>query len=71
MDGESEDNDYFNDKYQREKYIFGDGKVFKDFIRPFQKTGAYRRGVHPERIIGFSLLISCMSCHLNAPCPLT
>ena len=58
MDSESEDDGYFNGKYQGEKYVFGDRKVFKDFIRPFQKTGAHWRGIHPERIVGFSPLIS-------------
>jgi hypothetical protein len=70
MDSESEDDGYFNGKYQGEKYVFGDRKVFKDFVRLLQKSSAYRRGVHPERIIGFSSWISCMSGHLNAPCPL-
>jgi hypothetical protein len=58
MNGEGEDNSNFNGKYEREKYVFGDRKVFKDFIRLFQKTGAYWRGIHPERIVGFSPLIS-------------
>ena len=58
IDGESEDDCYFNGKYQGEKYVFGDRKVFKDFVRLPQKTSAYWRGVHPERIIGFSPLIS-------------
>ena len=70
MDGESEDNDYFNGKDREEKYVFRERKVFKDFVRLPQKTGAHRRGIHPERIIGFVPLISCMSGHLNAPCPL-
>jgi hypothetical protein len=51
IDGKSEDDGYFNGKYQGEKYVFGDRKVFKDFVRLLQKTGAYSRGVHPERII--------------------
>jgi hypothetical protein len=70
IDGESEDDDYFNGKYQGEKYVFGDRKVFKDFVRLLQETGPYWRVVHPERIIGFSPLINCMSGHLNAPYPL-
>jgi hypothetical protein len=40
IDGESEDNCYFNGKYQGEKYVFGDRKVFKDFVRLLQKTSA-------------------------------
>ena len=51
IDGESEDDGYFNGKYQGEKYVFGDRKVFKDFVRLLQKSSAYWRGVHPERII--------------------
>jgi hypothetical protein len=70
VDGESEDNGYFNGKYREEKYVFREREVFKDFVRLPQKSGAYWRGVHPERIIGFIPLISCMSGHLNAPCPL-
>jgi hypothetical protein len=70
MDGESEDDGYFNGEQQGKKYVFGNRKVFKDFVRLPQKTGAYRRGVHSEGIIGFFPVISCMSGHLNAPCPL-
>ena len=70
MDGESEDNGYFNGKYRKEKYVFREREVFKDLVRLPQKSGAYWRGVHPEGIIGFSPLISCMSGHLNAPSPL-
>jgi hypothetical protein len=70
IDGESEDDGYFNGKYQGEKYVFGDRKVFKDFVRLLQKTSAYWRGIHPKRVVGFSSLPSCMSGHLNAPCRL-
>ena len=56
MDGEGEDNCNFNGKYQGEKYVFGDRKVFKDFVRLLQKSSAYWGGVHPERIIGSGAL---------------
>ena len=68
-DSESENDGYFNGKYKGKKYVFGDRKIFKDFVRLPQKTGAYWRGVHPERVVGFIPVISCMGGHLNAPCP--
>ena len=67
INSESENDGYFNGKYDGEKYVLGDGKVFKDFVRLLQESGADRRFVHPERIIGSSPLVRCMNCHLNAP----
>jgi len=46
-----ENDDYFNGKNHEEKNVLGDGKIFKNFVSFLQKTSAYRRGVHPERII--------------------
>ena len=67
IDSENEDDGYFNGKYHGEKYVFGDRKVFKDFVRLLQKSGAYRRFVHTERIIRSGALPRCMTGHLNAP----
>ena len=67
IDSESEDDGYFNGKYHGEKYVFGDGKVFKDLVCLLQKRSAYRRFVHTERIIRSGALPRRMSGHLNAP----
>ena len=46
-----ENDDYFNGKNHEEKNVLGDGEIFKNLVSFLQKTSAYRRGVHPERII--------------------
>lgn len=51
IDSDREGDGYFNGKNHEEKNVFGDGEVFKDFVRLLQKTSAYWRAIHPERIV--------------------
>lgn len=63
VDREPESDDYFNGKNHEEKNVFGDGKIFKNLVSFLQKTSAYRRGVHPEEVIGSGALPRCRTGH--------
>ena len=63
VDRDPESDDYFNGKNHEEKNVLGDGKIFKNFVSFLQKTSAYRRGVHPERVIGSGALPRCRTGH--------
>jgi len=63
VDSDPERDDYFNGKNHEEKDVFGDGKIFKNLVSFLQKPSAYRRGVHPEGIIGSGALPRCRTGH--------